>query len=141
MGDDAGRRERLQREFSRVWETLHAASSGGPASAALAPRPVVQEAPPAREAPRPLKVEVRPDASARKLSLLCPACARVDVWLQAGVLSCRSCGTAYDDMLALVPVKPVGPFEYLFGEGLKGILTAAGIGLLLLAVYGVLKWA
>jgi hypothetical protein len=62
------------------------------------------------------------------------------VWLQGGTLSCRSCGTVYDDMLSLVPVRPVGPFAYLFGEGVKGILTATGIGLLLLAVYGVLKW-
>jgi hypothetical protein len=139
VGDDAGRRERLQREFSRVWENLHAGASSGGASSALAtaPRPAAREV---HDAPRPMKVEVRPEATARHLHLLCPACARLDVWLQGGVLSCRSCGATYDDMLALVPVKPVGPFEYLFGEGIQGVLTAAAVGLFLLAVYGVLKW-
>ena len=139
VGDDAGRRERLHREFARVWGNLHSGAGGAPAAVTTAPpRPVVREAP--RDAPRQVKVDVRPDASGRRLQLLCPACTRVDVWLQGGVISCRSCGTVYDDMLALVPVKPVGPFAYLFGEGWKGYLTATGIGLLLLGVYGVLKW-
>lgn len=143
VGDDASRRERLRREFTRVWANLHPGGGGAPASAVTTPRPpfVQHEAPaPPREAPRTLRVDVRPDPAARRLQLLCPACTRVDVWLQAGVVSCRSCGRVYDDMLSLVPVKAVGPFAYVFGEGAKGILTATGIGLLLLAVYGVLKW-
>lgn len=140
MGNDAARRDRLQREFARVWAATRAPAVPAPVPAAPAPR----------ETPRPLRVEVgRKGASPvvssvsqapRRLQLLCPACERLDVWLADGVISCHHCGREYDDMLALVPVKPVGPFEYVFGEGPMGLLKAAGVALLLLAVYGVLKW-
>lgn len=178
VGDDASRRDRLHREFTRVWSTMRggaAASTASPAAARVVQQPPPVREPvarepavrepvrepvareptarepaarePAREAPRPhapqqARAPVRTNAAAagRKLQLMCPSCARIDVWLEGGTISCRTCGTVYDDMLALVPVKPVGPFEYLFGEGTKGALTAVGVGLLLLGVYGVLKW-
>lgn len=197
VGQDPARRDRLQREFSRVWGDLRAGAAPPQASVAAvarpaphphppppapqqpreshAPLPRPREAPPQNapapreHAPReppsprepapapraPTRVEVRqpPAAQARhapsgsraasgtrRLNLLCPACGRLDVWLQDGAISCHGCGRAYDDMLALVPVKPVGPFEYVFGEGVVGYLKAAGVGTLLLLVYGVLKW-
>lgn len=177
VGQDPARRDRLQREFSRVWGTLQGASASSQAPVAAAvqrppahapppppPPPAPREAPPpepapARESPRPTRVQVRherpaPPAPAsrpmgasssvstatRRLNLLCPACARLDVWLQDGEISCHGCARVYDDMLALVPVKPVGPFEYVFGEGPMGYVKAAGVGTLLLLVYGVLKW-
>lgn len=126
------------------------AAATTPAQTSAPARTLMQPQPPAPAPPAP-RVQVRPaqapapaqpraSIGGRRLQLLCPACARIDVWLDAGAITCRACGTAYDDMLALVPVKPVGPFEYLFGEGTKGALTAVGVGLLLLGVYGVLKW-
>lgn len=144
VGDDATRRDRLHREFSRVWGHLQPATTGPTATVTTArpapPQPMVREVPREAPAPRAVPVDVPAHPQARRLHLLCPTCARLDVWLQAGVITCHHCGTSYDDMLALVPVKPVGPFAYVFGEGAKGILTAGGVALLLLAVYGVLKW-
>lgn len=154
VGADASRRERLQREFDRVWSRLQdepaapaapSAPAAPPAPAAPAqakrPAPIVHHEAP--EPPRSARVDVRTHrahGAARRLNLLCPACTRVDVWLADGAITCRSCQTTYEDMLALVPVKPVGPFAYVFGEGVKGYLTAGGVALLLLVVYGVLKW-
>jgi hypothetical protein len=125
VGADPMRRERLRAEFVRVWRSMHPSSDG------RTPVVVVREPAPA-PSPSP--------APAQKLDLMCAECNRLDVWRQAGVLSCRSCGRVYDDMLQLVPVKPVGPFEFMFGEGAAGWLAAAGIALLLLALYGVLRW-
>lgn len=162
VGSDEGRRERLRREFGRVWATMHAATGrSGPSGPSqmvqerpvrvdLHPAPAAPAAPvaPARPAapraplPAPRAVEPHPvtSAGARKLHVLCASCQRHDVWLEGGVISCRRCGHVYDDMLQLVRVKPVGPFEFIFGEGWAGAATAVGIALAFIALYGVLRW-
>lgn len=167
VGADEGRKERLRREFTRVWAEMHHLTSAragpaGPATGAStaatavhapSPAPPVHapaaHAPPApivREEPRPAKLRVdAPTAPAvhsggRRLQLLCSACGRMDVWNTNGNVHCRACGRAYHDLLELIPVQPVGPFEFLFGEGAQGWLTATGIVLLLLLLYGVLRW-
>lgn len=149
LGSDPTRRERLRREFARVWSMMEAkATSGGQRMAPLQPRPV-EPAPKPAQAPvpppratEPMEVPRRvPVAGGRKLSLLCPTCERLDVWADGGRVSCHHCGADYHDMLELVPVKVVGPFAFLFGEGAAGWLTAGGLVLLILLLYGVLKWA
>ena len=153
LGSDATRRERLRREFARVWSQMEASASAGPQRMAPpqrredAPR-LTQAPPPAPPKPlpampeaEPMQVPVRPSASARKLNLLCPSCESLDVWSEAGRVRCHQCGRGYDNMLELVPVQSVGPFAFLFGEGATGWLTAGGIVLLLAILYGVLKWA
>lgn len=138
VGADEGRRERLRREFSRVWSTLNnpegaPAKSGpaGPQSAVLQPRPVRVEV----HAPEKALHVHAAGPHARKLDLLCPACTRYDVWLAEGTIACRGCGAVYDDMLALVPVKPVGPLEFVFGEGWVGYARAAGLAVALTLLY------
>lgn len=128
VGGDTGRRERLHREFTRVWATLHPPSTPSK---------------PARSEATTVQVDVRrPSVSspARRLQVLCAACNRLEVWSQDGAIECRSCGRTYDNFLDLIPVKPVGPFAFVFGEGAEGWLTAGGIVALLLALYGVMRW-
>lgn len=87
------------------------------------------------QAPRTVRVDVQAEKkpapptghAARKLQVMCTSCGRVDVWMQSDVIGCRSCGHVYDDMLQLIRVTPVGPFEFLFGEGWAGYATAAGL--------------
>lgn len=138
VGADENRRERLRREFTRVWSTIHnpegaAAKSGpaGPQSTVLQPRPVRIEVQATEKA---INVNTA-GPHARKLELLCPRCTRYDVWLAEGTIACRGCGNVYDDMLALVPVKPVGPLAFMFGEGWVGYVTAGGIAVALTLLY------
>ena len=185
VGSDETRRERLRREFRRVWGVMHAPPpatapsqpqppSPSPASAAAQPRqaalvrevkpeppaarpPEARPAPPAPAPPSPARAPPPSPSSApasaerpasarlqtgppRRLQVLCATCARMDVWLQGGDIACRQCGRAYDDMLQLVPVKAVGPFAYLFGEGAGGWLTAGSMAAALLAIYALLRW-
>ena len=87
------------------------------------------------QSPRTVRIDVqaekKPDApaapGARKLQVMCTSCGHIDVWMQDDVIGCRSCGHVYDDMLHLIRVTPVGPFEFLFGEGWAGYATAAGL--------------
>lgn len=123
VGADEARRERLRAEFARVWGQVRPSATAAPARPAPALPPPSQLAPP------------------RRLQVMCPACERLDVWSDAGVVECRACGAVYDDLLRLVPVRPVGPFAFLFGEGWTGVATAGGVALLLLGLYGVLRWA
>ena len=146
VGTDESRKERLRREFSRVWQTLHP-----PMTAA---RPAVERQRPAQE---PVKIEVvRPPAPAapvqpqhtqverstappKKLQVLCPTCGKLDVYNVDGKVECRHCRHGYDDMLDLIPVQPVGPFAFLFGTGWRGVATATGIAIGLTVIYLVLR--
>lgn len=148
VGTDEGRKDRLRREFTRVWQTLHPPmTTGRPAAERSRPQPVepvavevrrpTPAAAPAPAAPAPPVAHAGP---AKKLQVLCPTCGKLDVILQGGVISCRTCSHRYENMLELIPVKPVGPFSFLFGEGWKGAAVAVGIVAALLALYGVLRW-
>lgn len=165
VGGDDGRRERLRKEFGRVWGGMHVegqvttAARVGPAGPAGpqytegrgvrvqatddSPQALQKPAQP-RERPEAAQI-MQPipamGAQSRKLAVMCTGCMRVDVWMDGGLIACRSCGKVYDDMLLLIRVTPVGPFEFLFGEGWVGYATATGIALALLALYGVLRWA
>lgn len=195
VGQDPSRVERLRREFTRVWNAMHASPANGqqgaqqttmvreappaptnvpvreaPPARPSAPAPPQQPAPrpaakpaaspatqpaapatrpqpaqPAQPKPAPQPAAQSPPAAprlqtgARRLLVLCPQCARMDVWLQGGDIGCRSCGQAFPDMLQLIPVKPVGPFEYVFGEGVAGYLKAGGVAVGLAALYAALR--
>lgn len=138
VGTDESRKERLRREFQRVWASLHP-----PSTPSRQTQPLVRPAPTAAPAPvavRPV-VEVphpAPAAAApRKLQVLCTTCGKLDVWLESGIILCHHCQTPYDNMLDLIPVKPVGVLEFYFGTGWQGLATAVGIvvGLALLYVF------
>lgn len=143
VGADPSRRERLRREFARVWSTLNnpegapgKSGPAGPQSAVLQPRAVRVEVQTSEKA---INVHAA-GPHARKLELLCPQCTRYDVWLAEGTIACRGCGREYHDMLSLVPVKPVGPLEFMFGEGLAGYATAGGIAAGLVLLYVVFRY-
>lgn len=153
VGSDATRKERLRAEFRRVWSSETAAPppmAPPPSNARSGPSGPVMHAPPLmrvamRETtPVPaMAATVAPTipaaATARKLSVLCSDCHRVNVWMTGGDIACRSCGRGYDDMLALIRVTPVGPFEFLFGGGWVGYATASGIALGLAGIYLLLR--
>ena len=147
VGTDEGRRERLRREFGRVWSTLHPPmTTARPAAEKTRPpqeavQVEVRRAPPAPAAPvQPQHAEApRAPAPPKKLHVLCPTCGKHDVYNHGGVITCRTCSHKYDDMLELIPVQPVGPGTFLFGEGWKGIATAAGIVAALVLTYLVLR--
>ena len=143
LGSDATRRERLRREFARVWIQMESKANG--ASATLVPpRPVTRapDAPAPASAPtlpapgsEPVLVKAQPAGPARHLKVLCTACEAVDVWAEAGHVRCRRCGHEYRDMLELIPVKEVGVLQFVFGEGSFAWIAAGGILLLLAALY------
>lgn len=97
------------------------------------PAPAFAAAPTFAQRPAP----AMPSASltGRKLQVMCTYCARVDVWMSGEVIACRRCGKQYDDMLQLIRVTPVGPYEFLFGEGWRGVATGVGVIVGLLALY------
>lgn len=130
VGTDDSRKERLRKEFGRVWGSMHVegqvASPGGARSGPAGPSGLQQA--------RTVRVEVAPESvtgqggsPARKLSVLCSNCKHMDVWMQGDTIQCHRCGRYFEDMLSLVRVTPVGPFAFLFGEGWKGAATAGGI--------------
>lgn len=143
VGADPTRKERLRREFGRVWATMR--GDAPPPPPAAAPAGSTARAGPAGPAAatvqpaRTLRVEVAPEAlapapppaaeqpGARKLAVMCASCGEVDVWMRGDGIACRACGRVYDDMLQLIRVTPVGPFAFLFGEGWTGYATAAGL--------------
>lgn len=146
VGSDEGRKERLRREFTRVWQTLHPPMTAARPAAEKprAPQEAVQvevRRPPPPPAPvQPQHVErAAVPAPPKKLHVLCPTCGKHDVYNVGGVIACRTCSHKYDNMLDLVPVRPVGPFTFLFGEGWKGLATAGGIALALVALYLLLR--
>jgi uncharacterized protein (DUF983 family) len=76
-------------------------------------------------------------------AFMCPSCYAVTVtsaWEKDRVIArCRACGESYEDLLALIPVQQVGPFEFLLGENRTAvtrtmILVLAWLGLLLTLV-------
>lgn len=150
VGEDEGRRDRLRREFSKVYASLGQGASA-PQVAQQVPPPHGRSGPAgptaAATAPRPLRVEVHapahaaPEGFARQLQLLCRDCAKYDVWLQGGTIQCRRCGREYDDMLSLIPVKPIGPFAFVFGEGWVGYVTAGGLAAGLGFLYYLVRYA
>lgn len=141
VGADDSRKERLRREFTRVWASLHP-----PATTSRPGQPLTRSAPQQQTAPvvvRPV-VSVAPAAAphpsasgARKLPVLCTTCGRLDVWLEEGIILCHACSTPFDNLLDLIPVKAVGVLEFYFGTGWKGMATAVGIvvGFVLLYVF------
>lgn len=163
VGTDQSRRERLRKEFGRVWAEHHVEQvrAQTPTSARAGPSG------PARTSPsQAIRVEVTPSAQGppvappsapgpaqasrasatngggRKLQVLCTKCRRVDVWMAANnTVQCRACGLQYDDMLQLIRVTPVGPFEFIFGQGWRGIAMGAGIVAGLVGLYLILRWA
>lgn len=149
VGSDPARRERLQAEFERVWGSMSGEARPAPPVAPPAPPASPARSGPAGpviHAPRTFRVEVStPVADApkaahgRKLEVMCTSCRRVDVWMQGETIACRSCGHAYDDMLQLIRVTPVGPFEFLFGEGWVGYATATGLAGGLVLLYFLLR--
>jgi hypothetical protein len=143
VGSDPERREKIRREFARQWAEMHEAAPGA-GQAQRAPTVVQVAREPAQakpQAPPPVANVQRPEGASRKLTLMCPACREVEVWTRGSLIECRGCGRHYDNMLDLVPVHPVGPFTYLFGEGVVGFATAVGLVLMLIAIYGVFRWA
>lgn len=162
VGTDDSRKERLRKEFGRVWGSMNvegqvaSSARAGPSGPAQMQQPrsvrvdVTPAAVPAPQGPvRPehappalhAHAHAAPGASARKLQVMCANCAKVNVWMQSDMIACRTCGTVYDDMLQLIRVTPVGPFEFLFGEGWKGAAVATGIGVGLVALYLLLRMA
>jgi hypothetical protein len=142
VGADETRRERLRKEFDRVWGALHVEAApaaqatsarSGPSGPVAAPRTVRihVQAEPERERPDAL-----PATGGRRLQVLCANCKHVDVWMdEQHVIQCRRCHRVYDDMLLLIRVTPVGPFEFVFGEGWKGAVVAGGIAAGLVGLY------
>lgn len=146
VGTDDGRKERLRREFTRVWQTLHPPMTAArPAAEKMrGPAPEVQvevRRAPAPAAPvQPQHAEApRHAGPGKKLQVLCPTCGKHDVFNQGGIIACRTCSHRYEDMLELIPVQSVGPFTFLFGHGWKGFATAVGIVVALGLVYLVLR--
>jgi hypothetical protein len=143
VGEDAARRDRLRREFTRVWQGLQPPTTPSrtapplvrPASPSPQPQPVVVRPIVEVQAPPPVRHASPAGAAPRQLSVLCPTCGKMDVWLEGGEISCRACATSYDNMLDLIPVKPVGVLEFYFGTGWNGLLTAGAIVLGLISVY------
>jgi hypothetical protein len=144
VGSDESRKDRLRKEFGRVWGSMHVGGAVGVSSAKSGPSGPAQ-----MQQPKTVRVEVAPEAAqapgkpglaARKLSVLCPNCKHTDVWMQGEEISCHRCGRVYDDMLSLVRVTPVGPFEFMFGEGWKGAATGIGIVGGLIGLYYLLRW-
>lgn len=164
VGQDDSRKERLRKEFGRVWGTI-----SGEGQLASGPK-AGPSGPTARVAQRAVHVEAlqstvteerrvlapigtpgglgtRPPSTGslavgggRQLQVLCTNCRRIDVWMNDDQsILCRRCGKHYDDMLQLIRITPVGPFEFMFGEGWKGAATAAGIVAGLAGLYFVLR--
>lgn len=136
VGTDESRRERLRAEFGRVWGSMNvegkmssssSARSGPSGPMMQGPRTVRVEVQQPQEIPTNV-VPAHGGPGMRKLHVMCTSCGRVNVWMQDDIIACRSCGHTYDDMLQLIRVTPVGPFEFLFGGGWAGYATAAGIG-------------
>jgi len=156
IGGDASRRTRLENEFARVWEDVTSGPLDPSSAAALdAPEVISHEEGDARPPadPRTLAPKIPSKAApptppvrriegappARRLDLLCPNCAAFDVWSEDGIVACHNCHAEYDNMLDLVPVEPVGPFAFLFGDGWMGWVTAAGLTAALAILYLVLR--
>lgn len=152
VGSDPSRRERLRREFARMWTSLHPPSTTSRQGTlvrearvepvqvevrAEAPRPAEPRPAPTPAPPQP-KLRTGPP---RRLQVMCPVCSHTEVWLQEGIIQCRHCSREYDDMLQLIPVRPVGPFAYVFGDGVEGVLKAGGVFVALAALYMLLRWS
>jgi hypothetical protein len=124
VSGDAARVARLRAEFAAGWARVHPLRAPAPLPAAPPPAAPVPAAP-----------------ARAHLHLLCPHCRRMQVYQDGARVECRHCGRVYEDLLDLIPVRPLGPLAYVFGEGARGWLTAAGVLLLLLLLYGVLRWS
>ena len=143
VGSDDSRKERLRAEFGRVWGSMNVEGKMASSSARSGPSG------PTLQSPRTLRVEVQPQQQtvaeqpsgpgARKLQVMCTSCGEVNVWMQGDTIGCRSCGHTYDDMLQLIRVTPVGPFEFLFGEGWVGYATAGGLAAAFVGLYFLLR--
>lgn len=166
VGTDEARKERLRKEFGRVWGAVHVtgqvAGGAAPPTARAGPsgpsaigggravrvqvpseesdRVVAQVPVGAPTAATPHGGGVAAMGGGRRLQVLCASCKRIEVWMgDDQSIACRRCGHQYDDMLHLIRVTPVGPFEFLFGEGWQGAAVAGGIALGLVGLYFLLR--
>lgn len=147
VGTDPQRREKIRGEFHRIWVVekdpgantvqVQRTTVPTPPSEVRVHKDTAAMASGQGPAARPtLGSQVAP----RKLNLLCASCDGTDVWAKGHLIECRRCGRIYDNMLDLVPVQPVGPFTYMFGEGAGGVATAVGLVLFLLVIYYLFRW-
>lgn len=163
---DESRVERLRSEFNRAWDRVNgdgddaqdavdAAAPAPPASGktrTVTPTARGKRAPPEPAMEKPSASDAVTGAQDAKWarfgkvtqSVMCPKCGSVRLHAHldhdAVNIRCRQCDSVYTDLLELIPVRRVGPFAFLFGEGLGGVGTAVGLGAALALVYGVLKW-
>lgn len=166
VGTDEARKERMRKEFGRVWGAVHVTGqvAGGPAPPTARSGP---SGPAAVGGGRAVRVQVPSDpdervvgtmpagaptaavhqgagvaamGGGRRLQVLCASCKRIEVWMgDDQSIACRRCGHKYHDMLQLIRVTPVGPFAFLFGEGWQGAALAGGIAVGLVGLYLLLR--
>lgn len=165
VGNDAARRERLMREFERLWAEVAVEQASAAPERAGAPlqrrQPSAAEPPryretepvhrphmgPAhahadegvvREAARPMRA-----VRARREKFICSACGSYDIYSESDGrevrVRCRQCKTEFPDLLELVPVVEVGPFELFFGRGREAAVKAGAIVVLWAVVYLLLR--
>lgn len=144
-GTDGARRDRLVREFERLWAEVAAPAETerpqratpraqphmGPAHAHADERVV-------REATRPPKV-----VRSRREKFICASCGSYDIYSESDGhdvhVRCRQCKAEYPDLLQLVPVVEVGPFELFFGRGREAAVKVGAIALVWAALILIMR--
>lgn len=146
-GADASRVTRLKDEFDRAWARMRASEADAAAEAgsgSSAPQAATAPAAPAARAPTEAASR-RPRAGKPVASVMCTSCGSMNLHAHlagdAVLIKCASCDTVYRDLLELIPVKEVGPFEFVFGEGWKGVATFVALLVLVVAVGVALRWS
>ncbi|MBI4394501.1 MAG: hypothetical protein HY556_12010 [Euryarchaeota archaeon] len=80
----------------------------------------------------------------RRELYLCTLCKKMGVFSEWDghemKVICRSCGTHFSDLLSLIPVIKVSPLEYYFGAGPAGVVKAAALAGIALAIYAGLNF-
>lgn len=146
IGNDPVRRERLTSEFERLWAEVVVRAPASPlrpqaprAEPHMGPAHAHADEAVVREATRRPPKVVR----SRREKFICSSCGSYDIYSESdGVdvhVRCRQCKTEFPDLLALVPVVEVGPFELFFGRGREAAIKAGAIVLLWVAVYALLR--
>lgn len=143
VATDAARRDRLTREFERLWaevatEPATQTPRAPPRTAHMGPAHLRGDETMLGEPARPPKV-----VRSRREKFICSACGSYDIYSEsdgnAVRVRCRQCKTEFPDLLALVPVVEVGPVELFFGRGREAVVKIGAIVLLWVAVYGLLR--
>lgn len=149
-GADPSRVARLKDEFDRAWARMRASEADAAAEADAAPLAAKPAAAPARPAPAAPKAPAesaprKPRVGKPVASVMCTSCGSMNLHAHlagdAVLIKCASCDTVYRDLLELIPVKEVGPFEFVFGEGWKGVVTFVALLALVVAVGVALRWS